>query len=370
MMMSDVFPLNEFPDKAKHLHPKESITFYRSFGHFGELGGCWHLEVRGSIFASVRGKFHKKALIHLFKRVVKPEKDLEINQRFLDRTHLFLQDSRKGRSIPIALAERAYVLPNSLPNGHFESTITMPGKDLDASIQLDAHGRRFVQFCAHLPEEDRRLFAGEIELVSPRGYSIISDVDDTIKLSNVGDRRELLANTFTREFQSIPGMCRLYQSWALRGVSFHYVTASPWPLYEPLVSWLDADGFPVGSMHLRHVRLRDLSGKRHREQAIRTKKDTIERILRTYPGRRFLLFGDSGEHDSEIYGQIARDFGDQILHIAIRRIPGGVNGHSTVHVEHALSQLPRSQWTLFEDPRELEGLIPELNAPSTSDRSH
>lgn len=357
--MTDAFPLNEFPEKAKALHAKESITFFRSFGHFGPLGGCWHLEVRGSVFATVRGKFHKKALIHLFKRVVRPDKDLEINQRFLDRTHLFLQDSRKGRSIPIALGERGYVLPDSLPNGHFESTITVPGPDLDASVQLDTFGRRFIQFCAHLPEEDRRLFAGEIELIGPQGYSIISDVDDTIKLSNVGDRRELLANTFTREFQSIPGMCRLYQSWAARGVSFHYVSASPWPLYEPLVAWLDADGFPVGSMHLRHVRLRDLSGRRHRELAIRNKRDTIERILRTYPWRRFLLFGDSGEHDAEIYGQIARDFGEQVHHVAIRRIPDGNNGISTEHVRRALAHLPETQWTLFDDPEELSGVIPE-----------
>lgn len=343
------------------MHPREMVIFYRSSGHFSPIGESWHLQVRGSVFSAAKGRFRNRVLVHLFRRVVKPEREIETRRRFLDRAHLFLQDTRRGKSVPIAIAERAFSLPDTLPNGHFETTLTVQESDLDATIQQDAFGRRFVQFCAHLPEEDERLFAGEIELICPEGISVISDVDDTIKVTNVGDRKELLANTFTREFRSVDGMSDLYQRWAQAGISFHYVSASPWPLYGPLVDWLDADGFPVGTMHLRHVRLRDLRGDKKKESSFRAKRTAIENLLRLYPNRQFVLLGDSGERDAELYGGIARDFGRQVLHIGIRHCTHLDRGPGVSHVTSHLSHLERDRWTLFEHAEEIAAALPELS---------
>lgn len=339
-------------------HARENVVFYRSCAHYSPIGRCWHLQIRGSVFAAnSRGRIRRRALLHLFKRVVKPEKEVETRQRFHDRAHLFLQSSQKGKSVPIAIAERAYALPDSLPNGHFESTITLQETELETAVQRDRWGRRFVQFCGHLPDNEQRLFAGEVELISPEGLSVISDVDDTIKISNVPNRKELLANTFTREFRSVEGMRGLYQSWAARGASFHYVSASPWPLYAPLVDWLDGDDFPVGTMHLRHVRLRDLRRDKKKETSFRTKRSAIEALLRTYPQRRFVLCGDSGERDAELYGGLARDFGPQIEQIAIRCIPDPHQPHSRTQAAAHLAHLDKVRWTLFEDPAELADLV-------------
>jgi hypothetical protein len=320
------------------------------------------LQVRGSIFAASPSRFRKRALLHLFRRVVKPENVQEVRQRFLDRAHLFLQDTRKGKSVPIAIAERAFQLPDSLPNGQFETVITVPQAELEQAVQVDPFGRHFVQFCAHLPEDDRRLFAGEIELIGPTGISVISDVDDTIKVTNVADRKELLANTFTREFRSVDGMSELYQSWARAGISFHYVSASPWPLYSPLVDWLDADGFPVGTMHLRHVRLRDWRTDRKRETSFHNKREAIAQLLRLYPGRKFILCGDSGERDAELYGGLARDFGEQIAYVAIRDCGHPSDGGASDQVRARLSHLPSDRWALFKDPQELAALELPMNS--------
>ena len=261
--------------------------------------------------------------------------------------------------MPIAIAERAFQLPETLPNGYFETTITIRAAELESIIQQDRFGRRFVQFCAHLPEDDQRLFAGEIELISPEGLSIISDVDDTIKVTNVGNRKELLANTFTREFRSIEGMPALYQKWAARGVSFHYVSASPWPLYSPLVDWIDHDGFPVGTMHLRHIRLRDLRTDRKKETSYRTKLSSVQGLLRQYPYRRFILIGDSGERDAELYAEITRDFGDQISFVGIRDCSPDRELFPTTDIEARFAHLPGDRWMIFRDPSELER-IPAL----------
>ena len=66
--------------------------------------------------------------------------------------------------------------------------------------------------------------------VPPEGLSIIW-YRDTVKVSNV-NKRELLANTFLREFTPIEGMAALFRRWGrAHGAVFHYVSASPWQLW-------------------------------------------------------------------------------------------------------------------------------------------
>jgi hypothetical protein len=345
---------------TRPVHPKDSVVFYRNFATFSPIGRCWHLEVNGSILTPSKRHLRKHAFLHLLKRVVKPEKQSDVHQRFRDRARLFTNVSRKGQSVPIAIGEQAYLLPDSTVNGQFQTVLTIQESELEPSIQVDPFGRRFVQFCAHLPEEDARLFSGEIELIPPEGISVISDVDDTIKITNVTDRRELLANTFTREFRSVPGMRELFQSLAAAGMSFHYVSASPWPLYEPLCEWLDEDEFPLGSIHLRHARLAEFRKDKKRERPFQAKRAAIERILRAFPHRRFLLFGDAGERDVELYAGIADSFGDQVAHVAIRQTADDRNRDASNGSLSLLSALPRQRWTFFEDPRELADRIASL----------
>ena len=79
----------------------------------------------------------------------------------------------------------------------------------------------------------------DLLLVPPEGLSIISDIDDTVKVSNVLNKRELLANTFLREFTPIEGMAALFRRWGrAHGAVFHYVSASPWQLQPELQAFL------------------------------------------------------------------------------------------------------------------------------------
>lgn len=338
------------------VHPREQVVFYRSFAHYSPLGRCWHLSVHGAIFAPTRRHIRKHVLLHLFKHVVRPEKGAGVHKRFRDRAHLFLNVSKRNKSVPIAIAEKAFKLPGSHSDGHFYTTLTLPHEELEPAIQTDMFGRSFIQFAAHLPEEDERLFAGEIELINPQGVSVVSDIDDTIKITNVADRRELLANTFTREFQSVPQMVETYQSWADAGASFHYVSSSPWPLYSPMVDWLDKDAFPVGSIHLRNMSLSELRQNWKRQRAYESKLKTIQHLMRTYPCRRFVLCGDSGERDAELYAEIASQFGDQVKHVAIRFIENGHRKFTHREIQEILSPIPDDRVTIYVDPAELQAI--------------
>ena len=109
-----------------------------------------------------------------------------------------------------------------------------------------------------------RLFtpaAAELLLIPPTGLSIISDIDDTVKLSDVLNKRELLRNTFLREFVPVDGMAALYKHWEEQhDAVFHYVSASPWQLQPELECFLRGAGFPPATFHLKSVRVNALPG--------------------------------------------------------------------------------------------------------------
>lgn len=75
--------------------------------------------------------------------------------------------------------------------------------------------------------------------------------------------------------------------------------------------------FPPGSFHLRPSKS---LFKNLVEKQGRSKRDSIVGIMRDFPQRKFVLVGDSGEIDLEIYTRIAAEFPDQVLKIFIRDV--------------------------------------------------
>ncbi|EDO65411.1 hypothetical protein GE21DRAFT_4539 [Neurospora crassa] len=159
-----------------------------------------------------------------------------------------------------------------------------------------------------------------VEVIEPRGVSLISDVDDTIKRSNInGGAREIFRNTFVRELadQTIDGVKELYTSLHNMGVKLHYVSNSPWQLYPVLATFFHKAGLPPGSIDLKQY-----SGMLQGifEPVAERKKGTLERILRDFPERKFLLVGDSGEADLEVYTDLALAYPGRILAVFIRDV--------------------------------------------------
>ena len=50
------------------------------------------------------------------------------------------------------------------------------------------------------------------------------------------------------------------------------------------------------------------------------KTQEIARLMRHFPRRSFVLIGDSGEHDPEVYGHVRKEFGPQVQEIRIRDV--------------------------------------------------
>jgi phosphatidate phosphatase APP1 len=85
------------------------------------------------------------------------------------------------------------------------------------------------------------------------------------------------------------------------------------------------------------------------------KASVLKSLLRAFPLRQFVLVGDSGERDPEIYGSLARRFGAQITQIFIREVPQRDMGVS--RWEKAFHGLTHTAWQVFHSPADLPNLL-------------
>ncbi len=146
-------------------------------------------------------------------------------------------------------------------------------------------------------------------------YGVISDVDDTILQTGVQRvwvmvRRTLFGSALTRA--PFPGAAELYRDLAGEENPVFYVSSSPWNLHGFLLAFLRHHGFPSGP-----VLLRDLVGDRTGRAR---KHERIEEVLALHPHLRFVLIGDSGELDPQIYADIVRAHPGRIRAVYIREV--------------------------------------------------
>lgn len=271
-----------------------------------------------------------------------------------NRTQLFRIDFERNKAPTLRFANAARTtvrMPRSNAHGLSEAELRLP------PLTAPPAANQWLDYAVVLPKEDARRFAGRALLLTGTGISVVSDIDDTIKESNVLDRRELLLNTFVRPFRAVPGMAQTYLRWAAADprVALHYLSGSPMQMQPALEAFLDAEAFPAGTLHLREIDLSDeVFGQSGGTPA--HKSAVLEQLIADFPQRRFLLVGDSGEHDPEIYGAVARRHPQAILAIHIRDVTG--QPAEDPRYAQAFDQLPRSLWSLFRQAAELPADLP------------
>jgi hypothetical protein len=334
----------------------ESVVLYPSVGYLDQARQHWRLWIQGAVFEPGDVNLRKRLLIQLLRRVMDVDADQLQSPVFQDRIRGFLAETARGKRIQLRLGGKTHRLPKkSKKNGQFSGILTIPREQLESSLSHSEGGlngvvgdQRLVMQVV-LGEGDCRDICGEFHLLHPEGWSVISDIDDTIKQSSVCSRRDLLANTFLRKFRHVDGMTDVYHRWAADGASFHYVSSSPWQLFSPLADFQD-EFFPDGSFHLRSFRLRDHMLRR---LLLRRpgKSVVIRRLVNALPQRRFVLIGDSGEKDLEIYARVARRFPDQVKMIMIRELPSRPLG--PVRLEKAMRGISAEKLLIFRDADEL-----------------
>ncbi|MDR1888093.1 MAG: DUF2183 domain-containing protein [Zoogloeaceae bacterium] len=233
----------------------------------------------------------------------------EQKERYAWRTGLFQADFKSGREFSVEFA-----------NGDIHAMPKTKDGKSTAIFTLNHNAPGKIAFAVHNPEYPDNHHQSFVIHAAPEGVSIILDIDDTIKVSNVRDKKALLQNTFLNDYTPTEGIQKLFPAFAqLENPAFHYVSASPAHLYPALAEFFTREQFPEGSFHLRDATdLRDLAP--NRKTVIAHKNRSVEKLLAAYPKRKFILVGDSGESDPEIYAGIKRKYPDRVLEIYIRNV--------------------------------------------------
>ncbi len=227
-------------------------------------------------------------------------------------------------------------LSSEVPHAHIRAH--HDGQEIEA--KADKEGYFDLRFGLTQPlEGDASWRQVQVELIWPRigsesrargrvlvptraRFGVISDLDDTVLQSSVTDflkmaRVVLLGNAHTRlPFEGVAAFYRALQRGASGGEfnPIFYVSSSPWNLYDLLEDFMDLHGVPAGPLFLRDWSPTNLrGGAEHKLRVLRT-------LLATYPDLPFVLIGDSGERDPEIYQKVVREHPGRISAVYIRDV--------------------------------------------------
>ncbi len=284
--------------------------------------GRWRMLVSGAVRHEYVPTVRKRMLIRLLGNLMDATEDQLSSPGFLRRVTPFVADGAARLVVQVRLGNQGLALrKRTRRNGHFSQWVTVPAALVEACREADRFGRPMLQPEVLCESEGQTLRETlETWIVPATGMTIVSDVDDTIKESAIGDRTEMLANTFLRDFRAVAGMAELYRELARSGCAFHYVSSSPCQLQQALLGFRDGEGFPGGSLHLRDFRLRNHVLQKVARIRRSGKSKVIRRLIENQPARRFVLVGDAGERDIDLYRKAARRSPRQVAGIFIRRL--------------------------------------------------
>ncbi len=219
--------------------------------------------------------------------------------------------------------------------GFFEVTLELTepleGNSTEASTYPDFrtawHDVELELLEPQRPKQPHVRATGQVLMLPPTAkFGVISDIDDTVVRTQATDMLQMarivfLNNARTRlPFEGVAGFYRALQQGASgqENNPIFYVSSSPWNLYDLFIEFFAFQGIPTGPILLRDLGLSQ--GKRLAGGHESHKLSKIQPLLDLYPELPFILIGDSGQKDAEIYRQVVHDYPGRILAVYIRNV--------------------------------------------------
>lgn len=161
---------------------------------------------------------------------------------------------------------------------------------------------------------------GILHVFPDRGVLVVSDIDDTIVQTHVTDPSRLVKEVLTREGAELKPVAGAGTCWSAAkqagAVGFVYLSGSPQNFRARIRTFLDVQGMPAGPILLKNVGSDDMLV----QHAYKTQRLTW--LLQMFPGLAFVLVGDDGERDPEIYSELKRRFPGRRISVVIRNTTG------------------------------------------------
>ncbi len=295
---------------SKTVKNDEEVIFIPVYGKI--IKDVISAEIHMWIFEPEENSIVRNIITSAMKKLFISDEEFQDSEIFKSRLRPFMADNERNKKLTVLINGQKFELKASSADGHSLTKITIP-------VESENQNNAILKINLDTSVPNQRQFESYITVVKPDGLSVISDIDDTIKISNVLNKKELIKNTFIRPFAPVEKTPEFYSHLANQNVSFHYVSGSPWQLFKSISSFMQQAGFPKGSFHLKKFRVVD---KSFIDFIIADQKeyktDIISRIIDDFPEKKFILIGDSGEMDAEIYSGIFKKYPENVKAVFIR----------------------------------------------------
>src|SRR6185436_6547479 len=171
-----------------------------------------------------------------------------------------------------------------------------------------------------LPDQGTSAIAHVIVPSPAAEFAVISDIDDTIVRTGMTSLLMVIRSVISNAAARLPfeGVADFYRALHRDRNPIFYVSSSPWNLYELLHDFMHINGIPHGPMFLQDwgIDQNTLLVASHEQH----KLAQIRLLIDFYPQLRFVLIGDSGQHDPEIYLNVIQSHPERIAAAFIRDV--------------------------------------------------
>ncbi|WP_082305092.1 App1 family protein [Persicobacter sp. CCB-QB2] len=243
------------------------------------------------------------------------------------------------------------------------TTISEEDGFFELEMQLDHLPEGWHDYEVYVP--DLKLFGQGELFITQSKMAVISDIDDTFLISHALKKwKKLPLLLFKNALNRKPflGRSKWYNRLAKEGTQpLFYISSSEWNLFDFLRKFVEHHQFPKGVFLLNRLKSRwgDLIQKQGEHHQL--KKFYILQLLADFPEMKFMLIGDSGQQDMQIYQDIASHSPQRISAILIHQLPK--TSQEKVRQFSARINALDISFHLFQSSKEAESYL-QNNLPS------
>ncbi|MCJ1454621.1 hypothetical protein MMC28_004974 [Mycoblastus sanguinarius] len=189
-------------------------------------------------------------------------------------------------------------------------------------------------------------------LVPPNGLTVISDIDDILRVTQIYEPAQGLLNSFARPFVPWMNMPEIYANWSrsIPNFHFHYLTTTPEQVTRNYMDFIYKT-YPGGSFDDRPLNFSDVNA------TLSIRKFLLNKIFETYPHRKFVLVADTSNSDvMRDYPSMVTDFPGQVQCIFLRNTSNTDPGDRFPYDTSGFKGVNPDQYMFFVVPDDLTNL--------------
>lgn len=277
-------------------------------------------------------------------------------------------DQARNVTASIFVVQQGEVNVSTIEVGPFEGgpgemqNVTLPYEttvegDFDVFLPINSNGlmagnetqqiQKLSTFVSNTTEGNATAY-----LVPNEGLTIISDIDDILRITKIYDPKEGLLNTFARPFVQWEDMPAIYANWSqsLPNAHFHYLTTLPEQVtrnYEEFIY----NTYPAGSFDTRPLNFSDVSA------TLSIREFLLTKIFETFPQRKFVLVADTSNSDvMRDYPKMATDYPDQVQCIFLRNTSATDSADKFPYDTSGFKDIDQRKYMFFVNSEDLTGI--------------